>query len=101
MQDTIRSRVEHLKNALWVRLSTEMGLEESSAITPNLQVAVDDDIIEIGIVGRDFSISLPKTAFLETEFPSESIASVMAIPFLFSLNDTNQLPTDTSGLESD
>ena len=25
----------------------------------------------------------------------------MAIPFLFSLNDTNQLPTDTSGLESD
>ena len=101
MQDTIRSRVEHLKNALWVRLSTETGLEESSAITPNLQVAVDDDIIEIGIVGRDFSISLPKTAFLETEFPSESIASVMAIPFLFSLNDTNQLPTDTSGLESD
>ena len=101
MQDTIRSRVEHLKNALWVRLSTEMGLEESSAITPNLQVAVDDDIIEIGIVGRDFSISLPKTAFLETEFPSESIASVMTIPFLFSLNDTNQLPTDTSGLESD
>ena len=101
MQDTIRSRVEHLKNALWVRLSTEMGLEESSAITPNLQVAVDDDMIEIGIVGRDFSISLPKTAFLETEFPSESIASVMAIPFLFSLNDTNQLPTDTSGLESD
>ncbi|MEE3194566.1 MAG: flagellar hook-length control protein FliK [Candidatus Poribacteria bacterium] len=101
MQDTIRSRVEHLKNALWVRLSTETGLEESSAITPNLQVAVDDDMIEIGIVGRDFSISLPKTAFLETEFPSESIASVMAIPFLFSLNDTNQLPTDTSGLESD
>ncbi len=101
MQDTIRSRVEHLKNALWVRLSTETGLEESSAITPNLQVAVDDDMIEIGIVGRDFSISLPKTAFLETEFPSENIASVMAIPFLFSLNDTNQLPTDTSGLESD
>ena len=101
MQDTIRSRVEHLKNALWVRLSTEMGLEESSAITPNLQVAVDDDMIEIGIVGRDFSISLPKTAFLETEFPSENIASVMAIPFLFSLNDTNQLPADTTDLESD
>ena len=101
MQDTIRSRVEHLKNALWVRLSTETGLEESSAITPNLQVAVDDDMIEIGIVGRDFSISLPKTAFLETEFPSESIASVMAIPFLFSLNDTNQLPADTTDLESD
>ena len=101
MQDTIRSRVEHLKNALWVRLSTETGLEESSAITPNLQVAVDDDMIEIGIVGRDFSISLPKTAFLETEFPSENIASVMAIPFLFSLNDTNQLPADTTDLESD
>ncbi|MCS5612447.1 MAG: flagellar hook-length control protein FliK, partial [Candidatus Poribacteria bacterium] len=74
---------------------------ESPAITPNLQVTVDDDVIEIGIVGRDFSISLPKTAFLETEFPSESIASVMAIPFLFSLNDTNQLPADTTDLESD
>ncbi|MFP6718826.1 MAG: flagellar hook-length control protein FliK [Candidatus Poribacteria bacterium] len=88
-QDTIRSRVEHLKNALWARLSTNAGIQETSAITPNLQVAVDDDIIEIGIVGRDLSIALPKTAFLATEFPSESIASVMAIPLLFNLNLNN------------
>ena len=102
-QDTIRSRVEHLKNALWARLSTNAGIQETSAITPNLQVAVDDDIIEIGIVGRDLSIALPKTAFLATEFPSESIASVMAIPLLFNLNLNNadQLSAGTPGLESD
>ena len=100
-QDTIRSRVEHLKNALWARLSTNAGIQETSAITPNLQVAVDDDIIEIGIVGRDLSIALPKTAFLATEFPSESIASVMAIPLLFNLNNAAQLSIGTLDLNAD
>ena len=38
---------------------------------------------------------------METDFPSESIASVLAIPFLFSLNDTNQLPTDNPSVEAD
>ncbi|MBB16193.1 hypothetical protein CMK22_13030 [Candidatus Poribacteria bacterium] len=98
VQGSIRSRVEHLKNALWSQLSAGMGINGAS---PKLQVAVDDDIVEIGLVGRDFSISLPKTAFLETDFPSESIASVLAIPFLFSLNDTNQLPTDNPSVEAD
>ena len=98
VQGSIRSRVEHLKNALWSQLSAGMGINGPS---PKLQVAVDDDIVEIGLVGRDFSISLPKTAFLEADFPSESIASVLAIPFLFSLNHTNQLPTDTPSVEAD